>query len=105
MLHRLTIGEKHGKSNARRIMPDLWPPSEAAERLSLQPRLHQAVGIFQRCLCALEITPDPDPYEEQRIRWERNAALFDAAVAGDAEAAITYCRMIKSGEINFAAMG
>jgi hypothetical protein len=51
------------------------------------------------------ITTPPNPYIEQARLWKEQRALLEKAAAGDADAAIAYCKMELNGEINHGAMG
>ena len=71
-----------------------------------EPQSHSISDRESAGPCSYTIIPDPDPeleaFLERKRQWADNAVLLNKAVAGDAEAAITYCRKIASGEINFA---
>jgi hypothetical protein len=45
-------------------------------------------------------TPRVDPYAEEKKRWLEVHDLLERACAGDAEAAIDYCRQVKAGTIS-----
>ena len=72
--------------------PPYWIVAYQLERLKNQPWTYT-------------ITTPPNPYTEQIRIWEEQHALLKKAAAGDAEAAIAYCKMELNGEINHGAMG
>lgn len=51
------------------------------------------------------ITTPPNPYVEQIQIWKEQRELLEKAAAGDAEAAIAYCKLELSGGINHGCMG
>jgi hypothetical protein len=48
-----------------------------------------------------KFTKREDPAAEQKQRWLETHELLERACAGDAEAAIEYCRRVKDGRISF----
>lgn len=46
-----------------------------------------------------EYIPGVDYWTIQQEKWDYHAKLLNAAVEGDAESAIKYCKLVKSGEI------
>jgi hypothetical protein len=52
-------------------------------------------GMF----CSVLIEHEPNQYEALFRQWDEHAALLDRAVAGDAEAAIEYCKLEKAGKV------
>lgn len=49
-------------------------------------------------------TTPPNPYDEQIRVWKEQRELLEKAAAGDAEAAIAYCKLELSGGINHGCM-
>jgi hypothetical protein len=49
--------------------------------------------------CSVLIEHEPNQYEALFRQWDEHAALLDRAVAGDAEAAIEYCKLEKAGKV------
>jgi hypothetical protein len=56
-------------------------------------------GMF----CSVEIEGDVDPYKEMFSKWDEHQALLERGAAGDAEAAIAYCKLELNHEVSHGA--
>lgn len=81
-----------------------------ADKLLANAVLSPSIDILNKLeslsdVCDIVVTFPPNPYQEYAKLRESQYQLMLKGAAGDAEAAIAYCKMEAAGEVGHGAMG